>query len=314
VSNNKSKPSPNDPANPPVAARVTNTVQPGAPGVSLEETVESNVERIVKEFGPPVVTAMLVVILAAAGWAFYVSRQESIVSNQWDQLDVGIGSKNVANLQGTADAARGSLVGAVATNVAGITELNAALEKLVRDPEKAKQEIRASIDRFKQVVDYEYAPEIVQQQAKYALAFAHEALGEFEQALPLYQELAALKDTPTERFAKDGVQRCQDPTIRAFHERLATWKPSNTGTAPPDFSNLSPEILDLIKDVTPPATENPAGGTPATETPATQTPATETPAGGTPATETPATGTATPATENPANQDQAPKLPGGGSE
>lgn len=246
VSTSKPKTTSNDPAHP-SPTRVTNTVAPGAPGVSLEEAVESGVERIVKEYGPPVVTAILVVVLAAAGWAFYVSRQESIVSNQWDALNVGSTAKNAANLQGTADSARGTLVGAVATNLAGMAELNAALEKMVRDPEKAKLEIKASMDRFKQVVDYPHATDLIKQQAKYALAFAHESLGEFDLALPLYQELAALENNPIERFAKDGAQRCQDPVVRAFQEKFATWKPADSGTAPNfDLSNPSLDLNQLL--------------------------------------------------------------------
>ncbi|MDP1562925.1 MAG: hypothetical protein Q8M16_16220 [Pirellulaceae bacterium] len=246
MSTSKPKTTSNDPAHP-SPTRVTNKVPPGAPGVSLEETVESNVETFVKEYGPPVVTAILVVVLAASGWAFYVSRQESIVSNQWDALNVGANAKNAANLQGTADSARGTLVGAVATNLAGMAELNAALEKMVRDPEKAKTEIKTSMDRFKQVVDYPHATDLIKQQAKYALAFAHESLGEFDLALPLYQELAALENNPIERFAKDGAQRCQDPAIRAFQEKFATWKPANFGTAPNfDLSNPSLDLNQLL--------------------------------------------------------------------
>lgn len=238
-----------DPAQP-TPARVLNTIQAGAPGVSLEEAVESNVEKIVKEYGPPVVTAILVVVLAAAGWAFYVSRQESIVSNQWDQLNVGATARNAANLQGTADSARGTFVGAVATNLAGIAELNAALEKMVRDPEKAKQEVKSSMDRFKQVVDYQHSSDLVKQQAKYALAFAHEALGEFDAAKPLYKELAAIENSPIERFAKDGLQRCDDPAVRAFQDKFASWKPSSIGTAPSfDLSNPSLDLMEQLRNL-----------------------------------------------------------------
>lgn len=340
MSTNK-QPSPaRDSSNVPVATRVTNAVQPGAPGVSLEETVESNVEKIVKEYGPPVVTAVLVVILAAAGWAFFVSRQQSVSSNRWDQLNVSAAGKSVANLEGIAAEARGTLVGAVATNVAGITELNSALEKLVREPEKAKPEIKAAIDRFKQVVDYPDATDLVKQQAKYAMAFAHEALGEFDQALPLYKELAALKDSPTERFAKDGLQRCQDPIVKKFHERFATWKPPGSGIAPPGFNGLNIEGLNLPEtgnsllppnplgtpppgtDV--PKTDPPTSGTPATDVPTSDStpanpPATGSSATGTPTTDTPTTDTSAtgaPKTETPgnppANTDEPPKLPGGG--
>jgi hypothetical protein len=243
-----------DPAQPSPAhsspARSLNTIQAGAPGASLEETVESNVEKIVKEYGPPIVTAILVVVLGAAGWAFYVSRQESIVSNQWDQLNVGATARNAANLQGIADSARGTFVGAVATNLAGMAELNAALEKMVRDPEKAKGEVKSSMDRFKQVVDYPHSSDLVKQQAKYALAVAHEALGEFTEAGKLYTELAALENTPIERFAKDGVQRCQDPAVQAFQEKFASWKPTNVGTAPSfDLSNPSLDLMEQLRNL-----------------------------------------------------------------
>lgn len=334
MSTNK-QPSPaRDSSDVPVAARVANSVQAGAPGVSLEQTVESNVEKIVKEYGPPVVTAVLVVILAAAGWAFYVSRQASVASNRWDELNVRAASKSVANLDGLAAEARGTLVGAVATNMAGITELNVALEKMVREPEKAKPEIKAAMDRFKQVVDSSDATDLVKQQAKYALAFAHESLGEFDQALPLYQELAALKNSPTERFAKDGVQRCSDPVIKTFQEKFALWKPPGSGIAPSDFSGLNIEGLDLpgtdnspLPPVLPgtlpqgtdvpktdtPTTDAPAPDAPASDSTPSNPPATETPVTETPSTETPAAGT--PTTETPVNPPvsnvELPELPSG---
>ncbi|MBL8891648.1 MAG: hypothetical protein JNL67_16835 [Planctomycetaceae bacterium] len=320
MSTNK-QPSPaRESSNVPVASRVTNTIQPGAPGVSLEETVESGVEKMVKEYGPPVVTAVLVVILAAAGWAFFVSRQESVSSNRWDQLNVSATAKNVANLEGIAAEARGSLVGAVATNVAGITELNSALEKMVREPEKAKTEIKAAIDRFKQVIDSPDATEMIKQQAKYAMAFAHESVGEFDEARGLYQELAAIKDSPTERFAKDGLQRCNDPIIKSFQEKFAAWKPPGSGIAPADFNGLNIENLDLqgIGDsLAPPSLPDaqPTG----TDVPKTDPSGTTAPPADPPVTDVPASDSTTltpPVTDSPvnppANNDEPPKLPGGG--
>ncbi len=310
MSTNKPKTNSPDPTHP-APARVVNTIQPGAPGVSLEETVESNVEKIVKEYGPPVVTAILVVVLAAAGWAFYVSRQESLVSNQWDSLNVAAGAQNATNLQGTADSARGTLVGAVATNLAGMAELNAALDKMVRDPVKAKEEIKASIDRFKQVVDYPHATDLVKQQAKYALAFAHEALGDFDSALPLYEELAALENHPIERFAKDGMQRCQDPAVRAFQEKFATWKPSDSGTAPNfDLSNPSLDLNQMLNlDSLPPVPgkQDPPLESPPTQDPTKQEPPVENPPKQDPPVENPPV--ENPPKQDPPKQDPPVELP-----
>ena len=311
-----SKPQTSTPdSTPPTAVRVANSVQPGAPGVSLEETIESNVEKMVKEYGPPVVTAILVVVLAASGWAFYVSRQESQVSNQWDGLNVGVGARNATSLQSTADSARGTFVGAVATNLSGIVDLNAALEKMVRDPEKAREEVRASMDRFKQVVDYPHSTDLIKQQAKYALAFAHEALGEFDAARPLYEELAAAKDSPLERFAKDGVGRCQDPAVRAFQEQFATWKPSSPGTAPNfDINTPSLDLIEQLKnlDKAPPVPTNPGTeNTGANESgaPKQDPAANQTPSDGA-ATSAPATPeTVTPAAEAPAGEKPPVELP-----
>lgn len=301
------------------AVRVPNSVQAGAPGVSLEETVESSVEKAVKEYGPPVITAVLVVIVAMAGSAFYFGRREATISNQWDSINVGVRSSSVSTLQGTADSARGTFVGAVATQAAGMTELNAALEKMVRDGDKARTEIKSAMERFKQVVDYPYANDLLRQQAKYALAFSHEALGEFDAALKYYQELAAVESSPLVRLSKDGVLRCQDLGIRAFQEKFATWKPSESGPAP-DLQNLQNLLnqdgqlnLDALKNLNidqppappaqvppteaPPATTE-GGGTPpvatdappTSEAPPAQTPPTETTEGGSPGSEAKAGG------------------------
>jgi predicted negative regulator of RcsB-dependent stress response len=216
------------------ATRVKNPIQPGAPGTSLEETVESSVEKWVKEYGPPAAIAVLLVILVAAGWAFYVGRQQETASGHWDSINIGVHSKSVPTLQATAESARNSLVGVVATQHAGMVELNTALGKMLRDPQKAKEEIKAAMERFRQVLDSDRANEMLQRQAKYNLAYSHEALGEFKAALPLYKELAELKDNPFERLAKDGVQRCLDPRMEEFYTTYAAWKPSDGGTAPGD--------------------------------------------------------------------------------
>jgi hypothetical protein len=274
------------------SGRVPTSVPPGAPGVSLEETVESGVEKAIKEYGPPVVTAVLVVIVAMAASAFYFSRREATVSNQWDSINVGLRSSSVSTLQGTADSARGTFVGAVATQAAGMTELNAALEKMVRDSAKAKEEIKSAMERFKQVVDYPYANDLLRQQAKYALAFSHEAVGEFDAALKLYQEVSETEGSPLIRLAKDGVLRCQDDNIRSFQEKFAAWKPSESGPAP-DLQNLQNLLnqdgqlnLDALKNLnidappglpgqTPPAaTEGGENPVPPTEAPPKEAPST----------------------------------------
>jgi len=260
-------------------------VQPGAPGVSLEETVESGVEKAIKEYGPPVVTAVLVVIVAMAAAAFYFSRREATVSNQWDSINVGLRSSSVSTLQGTADSARGTFVGAVATQAAGMTELNAALEKMVRDGDKARTEVKSAMERFKQVVDYPYANDLLRQQAKYALAFSHETLGEFDAALKLYQELAGIEGSPLVRLSKDGVLRCQDENIRSFQEKFVAWKPSDSGPAP-DLQNLQNLLnqggqlnLDALKNLNidaPPGLPGLPGLTPPAEGGDDQAPPTET--------------------------------------
>ncbi len=300
--------------NRPDSVRVPTSVPPGAPGASLEETIESGVEKAIKEYGPPVVTAVLVVIVAMAASAFYFSRREATVSNQWDSINVGLRSSSVSTLQGTADSARGTFVGAVATQAAGMTELNAALEKMVRDSAKAQEEIKSAMERFKQVVDYPYANDLLRQQAKYALAFSHEALGEFDAALKLYQEVAEIEGSPLVRLAKDGALRCQDDNIRSFQEKFAAWKPSESGPAP-DLQNLQNLLnqdgqlnLDALKnlnidappglpDQAPPATtEDGENQAPPTETPPTETPPTETPPAETPPAVAPPA--QTPPTEN----------------
>ncbi len=287
----------------PGSARVPTSVPPGAPGTSLEDAVESGVEKAIKEYGPPVVTAVLVVVVAMAASAFYFSRREATVSNQWDSINVGLRSSSVSTLQGTADSARGTFVGAVATQAAGMTELNAALEKMVRDSAKAKEEIKSAMERFKQVVDYPYANDLLRQQAKYALAFSHEAVGEFDAALKLYQEVSEIEGSPLVRLAKDGALRCQDENIRSFQEKFAAWKPSESGPAP-DLQNLQNLLnqdgqlnLDALKNLnidappglpgqTPPATtEGGENQAPPAEAPPAEAPPTEAPPAEAPPTE-----------------------------
>jgi len=214
--------------------RVKNPTPPGVPGASLEETVESSVEKLVKEYGPPAAIAVLLVILVAAGWAFYVGRQQETASGHWDSINIGVHSNSVPTLQATAESARNSLVGVVATQNAGMVELNTALGKMLRDPDKAKTEIKSAIERFRQVLDSNRGNEMLRRQALYNLAYAHEALGEFDLARPHYKELAEIRDNPFERLAKDGLQRCLDPRMKEFYATYATWKPSDGGTAPGD--------------------------------------------------------------------------------
>lgn len=218
----------------PANTRVVNPVQAGAPGVSLEETVESSIEKMVKDYGPPVAMAVLVIILGLSAWAYVVSRGQITASNQWDSINIGVHSSSVATLQATADSSPGTLIGAVATQNAGMVELNGALAKMVRDKDKAKQEIEAAAKRFEQVLASPQSSEMLKQQATFSLAFAKESLGDFAGALALYKELADTKDHPFERMAKDGVQRCEDPTMKAFYTAFSEWKPTDGGTAPGD--------------------------------------------------------------------------------
>jgi tetratricopeptide (TPR) repeat protein len=81
----------------------------------------------------------------------------------------------------------------------------------------------------------------------FSLAYAHESLGEFEEARKLYQQL--VEQAPDSAFgqaAQRGLHRCTDPSFAIVYDRFKEWEdpfavaPGETPSEKPDIS--FPEI------------------------------------------------------------------------
>jgi len=237
--------------------------RPVSASLAAEEAVESTVEHLVKTYGPTVALGVCLVVVTLAAWAWFVTQREQTQSGYWDAISSGVGSGSVPALVSTAEEARGSLVGVVAMQNAAVVELNGGLEKMIRDRDRGKQEIRSAIEKFQQVLDSPQATDMLRQQAQYGMAFAREAVGEFDRALEFYRILAEDDDSPYQRLARDGQRRCQDDQIKEFFTAFSNWQPATEDSAPGDLLpgffdqpssgfNLDPADRLLLEDDPPP--------------------------------------------------------------
>ncbi len=239
-----------------------------------ENEIASWAERKLSGLAPYASQIALLCALAFAAFValayFYAWRQQG-EEIQWRELNT---SSTRAAISGNPDA----LVevhdlypeqksGMWALQMAGDLESRTGLEKMATDRETGLKQVNRAIEHFKTIVD---APDSaktdeLEQRALFALAYACEGSGDFDQAKKYYGQL--LEEHPESFFreaAARGASRSTNDTLIAMFEK---YKSYTTGDAPgelrpeaPDLSAPDFNLDDLNMESAPDDIEQPASG------------------------------------------------------
>jgi tetratricopeptide (TPR) repeat protein len=189
--------------------------------------------------------ALVVLLLAIAYWR---SQVVSRAANQWREFSSAYYETAINrapdSMSQFSERFPQTTAGLAAEQIAGDILMRDGLAKQVSEQEKANENFEAALKRFQKVVDL--SPEksgLMYDRAVYSLAYAHEALFQFDAAIRHYTSLME-RSSPLSELARRGSQRCQEALALGFAAAFDNIETETSGPAPgvglPPRPDISP--------------------------------------------------------------------------
>ncbi len=185
---------------------------------------------------------VLVIVLIVSIMMYRYSQQE-IAGAQWQQLNTVMNQfsfdQQTDRFIELAEAYPDEVASLWALQIAGLTDMQAGLENLIGKRPEAVRQLEKARKSFLRVLESkgEKSADLMQR-TLFGLATTHEALGEFEDAKKVFQQLS--EEYP-ESFYTDAVKRAldrlQNPQTIAFFDKFKT-----VGIAPGAKLPVRPDI------------------------------------------------------------------------
>jgi tetratricopeptide (TPR) repeat protein len=191
-------------------------------------------------------------VFAILGLAYYLQYRWDVYANQWRDLNVSVSYSmrdgNSARLIYVAEQYPDQLAGLWALQLAGDVETRIGLAMLPTDRKGGLDRINKAKANYQSILDSpgKKSP-MLQQRSLFALAYAHESLGELDQANSLYNRL--VDEAPDSAFAeaaKRGALRTGDQAYVALYDQFKTWEDAPApGQLLPERPNIDFPDIDL---------------------------------------------------------------------
>jgi len=201
----------------------------------------------IKPYQNVIFAAVVVVILAAAGYAWISHASERNTALAWDALNSGLESGNPGSFTRVMDEYPNTNVADVAAVVSADLRLAEGCNRLFHDKAVAEQQLSQAVELYGKQLDQGGDPSL-RQRATFGLARAWEAKGDLDAATRRYQEVVA--NWPDGAFAAAAKQRLEDlkrPAIIRLYRDLRKFNPkpvaSRDSELPGELPSFAPDGL-----------------------------------------------------------------------
>ena len=173
--------------------------------------------------------ALVLIGFMAITWLIGTQREK--YSLQWRELHLASTETNLtqnsSRLLDVAESFPDQRAGVWSLQMAGDYDMRTGLSQLSYDREGGLALIRRAKDNYAKVVEAEaqIKSKDLQERSLFSLAYAHESLGEFDQAKDFYSKLVeASPDSPFSPPSQRGIERCSSDDLVALYSRFKDWK------------------------------------------------------------------------------------------
>ena len=193
------------------------------------------------------------------GLIYYFQLQSQIRAEKWRQLHSAIYAmndmQNASGLELVKEESPDTATSHAAMVIAGDAYLKLGLQKMINDRANALKELKKAKESLSSIIESKAKPSVlIETRALYALGYACESLGEFDEAKTHYTALTEkYKDSAFTKQAKRGLERLADPRVRQVYDQFKTVAVA-PGTALPKRPDISFPGLDA------PSTDAPVTG------------------------------------------------------
>ena len=225
------------------SATQTGSLPTAAPERSENDEMMDKLRPYLTKIGVAVVLGLLALIAITL---LIDSRQQSS-SAPWQELTTAQAefsfSGNVDRLTQVASQYPNTKAAMHALQSAGDFQLRQGIDQLATDRDKGFGLIEKSKESYQQILDAPVSAKSsdIQQASVFAMAYANESLGQFDEAAKYYTQL--IEEAPDSHFvsdAKRGVARSTNPDFVAAYKKFKDFEP--LGDAPGPNVPTRPEI------------------------------------------------------------------------
>ena len=225
------------------SATQTGSLPTAAPERSENDEMMDSLRPYLTQIGLAVILGLLALIAITL---FINSRQQG-ASAPWRELSIAQTefsiSGNVDRLTQVASQYPDTAAAMWALQSAGDFQLRQGIDQLATDRDKGFKLIKKSQESYQQILDAPVSAKSsdIQQSSVFAMAYANESLGQFDEAAKYYTQL--IEEAPDSHFASDakrGVARSTNPDFVAAYKKFKEFEP--LGDAPGPNVPTRPEI------------------------------------------------------------------------
>jgi len=205
-----------------------------------------------------------VFILLIIAVAFWINTRQNAKAEQWREYFVSSRINDPRAMQTVAEYFPNSTVGTLALINAGDADYASGSQNVIQNRENYINQVKQSIENYELALQNANADKFERARATYALGYSFEAIGRFDDAKKMYDEIVQqMPETPEGELAEKALKRVGNPKLTAIFAAYNNWVPP-TESAPGETGS----ILPVAPDITLPSPEEaPSEGNSGSESP-----------------------------------------------
>jgi tetratricopeptide (TPR) repeat protein len=203
----------------------------------------------IKPYANAILTAVLVVLVAALAYTLWNRQAESRFSQGWDDYFTALNGMDRTALENVAQKHPGTAPAHWALVTVADMQLQEGCNLLFVNKTSANLDLRKAVENYQAVLAQATTPALLER-ANYGLGRAREAQGDLEQALKAYREV--VQQWPNGAFGQSAAERVKDLTsqpTRSFYDKFAKFDPKPPMADQPGTPGKKPAFdLDALPD------------------------------------------------------------------
>ena len=209
----------------------------------LADALGSKIEEI-KPHIPKIAMFTGVAILAIIAVAFWLNVRKGVKEDQWREYFVSSRFSDSRGMKTVAEIFPDTTVGTLALINAADSDYANGSVNIVRNRENYNSQLKQAIENYELALQSKKVDKFARARATYALGYSYEAIGRFDDARKMYEEVVEqLPETPESELANKALSRVNDARLTAIYTAFKEWAPP--AETAPDAGSMLPSRPDI---------------------------------------------------------------------
>ena len=184
-------------------------------------------------------------VLLIIAVAFWFNTRAQLKADQWREYFVSSRMTDSRGMKTVAEFFPDSTVGTLALINAGDADYATGSQNVIQNRENYLSQVKQSIENYELALQNPGADKFERARATYALGYSFEAIGKFDKAKEMYDEIVQqMPETPEGELAAKALKRVDNPSLTGIFAAYEKWVPP-TESAPGETGTMLPARPDI---------------------------------------------------------------------